>query len=297
MGAGAGRGIVLGMLATLALFALAVMVAVPSPQDAPQVPAGTRMQDDAEALAEALDAAHRGPKAPAKVESFRAEVRLEPRQKDEEAVTVDLEVEFQAPKSLRATAREKGVSVEEGYDPQRGAWVRKDGEVTALQGPSHNQAADKVLNEVRLCRQVLGFLDPKSLIARMETPSAVRREDLELTTRLRYPGCRVVEGTIDSFPTYTLGTEGRARVTVYVHGETGRLVAVSALPLGADDKPQQLAELVLLGEYAPVQDVQLPAKLNVYRLAGPGKELLMTVRIQSIELGSTFKKDHFKRPG
>ena len=297
MGADAGRGIVLAMLPTLALFALAATAAVLSPQDTPPPPAGAQVQDDAAALAKALDAAHRGPAAPAKVESFRAEVRLEPRQKDEEAVTVDLEVEFQAPKSLRAAVREKGVRVERGFDPQRGAWVRKDGEVTALQGPQHNMEADQVLNEVRLCRQVLGFLDPKSLIARMETPSAVRREDLELTTRLRYPGCRVVEGTIDSFPTYTLGTEGRARVTVYVHGETGRLVAVSALPLDAEDKPLELAELVLLGEYATVQDVQLPAKLNVYRLAGPGKELLMTVRIQSIELGSTFKKDHFRRPG
>ena len=214
MGADTGRGIVLGMLATLALFALAVTAVAPSPQDTPQVQAGAGLQDDAAALARTLDAAHRGPKAPAKVESFRAEVRLEPRQKDEEAVTVDLEVEFQAPKALRAAVREKGVRVERGLDPQRGAWVRKDGEVTALQGPQHNLEADQVLNEVRLCRQVLGFLDPKSLIARMETPSAVRREDLELTTRLRYPGCHVVEGTIDSFPTYTLGTEGRARQAV-----------------------------------------------------------------------------------
>ncbi len=281
------------MLVPFALCAVACLVAQAT--QPPVLPAPPPAQEDAASLATALDAAHCGPAAPGRIESFQAQIQIQPRQKDGEAVSVDLDVEFQMPKALRAVVRENGLRIERGNDPKTSAWVRKDDEVTALQGPEWNQEADKVLNEVRLCRQVLGFLDPKSLIARMETPSAVRREDLAIF-RLRYPACRVVEGTVANFPTYTLGTEGRTRVTVWVHGETNRLLAVSALPLDEKDKPRELAELVVLDALAPVQDVLLPASLNVYRLAGPGKELLLTVRIKGIELASKFAPDHFRRP-
>jgi hypothetical protein len=263
----------------------------PTPLTTPTVAATPQ---DLDALAKQLAAAHGLAADATEVKSFRAEVHLEPRQG--ESLGIDVNVDFLAPRALRCRVIEKGVRAERGFDPKLGAWALSGDEVVKLQGPEHNAEADQVARELRLCQQMVRFLNPGRFLGALTDPAPVRHADLEITARLRYPSCTVIEGTLASFPTYALGTDGRARVTLYLDPATRRLLAVQALPLGDGDKPGDLAELILLGDYSDKPGLWLPTKLSVYRLAGPGREVLMTVHIRAIELGKEFPPQHFARP-
>lgn len=261
---------------------------------APDAPDVGLTQDLAQ-LADLLGKAHGvDPDAP-QIKSFRANIRLEPRQ-GKDSITADIGVDFLAPMSMRCEVREKGVRVERGMDPKLGPWEISGDEVVKLQGPEMTQAADRVASELRLCRQMLRFLDPKRLLASLKNPSALRQSDLEITKRLAFRGCTVVDGMVDKFPTYSLGDQGPAHVTLFVHPDTNQLLAVNAVPLDDAGKPRELAELVLLDQYAETQGMRLPSELTVFRVAGPGREALVTVKILGIELRREFAADHFARP-
>lgn len=253
------------------------------------------MRQDLEQLARSLGKAHGVDPAAPPIQSFRAEIRLQPR-RDKDSIEINIRADFQAPRSLRCEVREKGVRAERGMDPKLGPWTISNDQVVKLQGPGLNKEAEQVARELRLCRQMLRFLDPERMLSMLKTPSAVRTSDLEITKRLVYRGCTVVDGVLDSFPTYSLGTDGPTRVTLFVHPDSKQLLAVNAMPLDADGKARDLAELILLDDYVSTQELRLPSKLTVFRVAGPGREPLMTVFVDGIDLRHQFAPDHFARP-
>ncbi len=281
--------IVCPFLLTLAAAALAQEPTPPAP--APTKPSAA---EDLANVAKQLATAHGFAADAADIKSFRAEIGMEPRQGD--SVGVDVEVDFLAPRSLRCKVIEKGKRIERGFDPKLGGWTISGDEIIKLQGPTYTQDAEQVQQELRLCQQLLRFLNPSRLVTSLLDPAPVRREDLKITERLIFVGCTVIEGTVERFPTYALGTDQRTRVTLYLHPDTKRLLAVHALPFDENDKPAELAELVLLGDYSEKAGPWLPTKLTMYRLAGPGREILMTVHIRAIELGKEFASQHFARP-
>jgi hypothetical protein len=251
------------------------------------------LRADLAELAKQLAAAHGLTSESAEIKSFRAQVIMDPRQ--EQAVAFEVKVDFQAPRSLRCELIEKGIRVERGFDPKLGAWAISGDEVVKLQGPTHNKDADQIARDLRLCQQIARLLSPHRLLASLQDPSAVQTADLDIH-RLHFKGCTVVAGTVASIPTYAAASDGPARVMLYMHPQTKQLLAVQVVPLGEGDKPSELAELVLLDEYSETRGVRLPTKLNVYRIAGPGLEILMTVKILAIELDKQFGSRHFARP-
>lgn len=260
--------------------------------DADAPPAKPALPQDLQQLIDAVEAAHRGPDAPKDVRSFRAEVRVEPRQGNR--VAFDLRVDFQLPKAIRYEVMEEGERKERGFDPERGPWVRTGDIVTIVEGRDHNIEREQVLREIRLARQLLAFLDPRALLGRLQQPEPVTETELRIG-RLRYPGCAKVSGRLDSFPTYGLGTDGPAAVTFYI-GDDKRLLAVLATPLDGEGRPATASELMTLGDYALSQDLWLPTRLNVYREVGDERTPETTILIRRLRLAEEFADDHFDRP-
>lgn len=255
-------------------------------QDAPA-------RDDLRELARTLALAHHGQEGNLGWKSFRAGLRLEPRRDDKR--TFDLDVDFKLPRAYRCTVIEKGVRAERGMDPATGPWSVSGDQVVMLEGPEHNEDADRMLGEVRMCQLLLRFLDPGKLLTSLQAPTPVQRADLKIF-RESWPGCTTVEGVLDRFPTYSLGPESRARVALWVHPGTNLLLAVQIVPVDERGKPGDVAELVTLADYQKSGDIQLPTKLNIYRLTGPGRELLLTVGVKDLQLGKEFPADRFARP-
>jgi hypothetical protein len=181
-------------------------------------------------------------------------------------------------------------------DPERGPWAISGDEVVKLQGPELNRDREKLARELRLCQQMLRCLDPARLLATLEDPSPVRTSDLEITKRLSFSGCTVVDGVVDGFPLYTADGLGKSQVTLFVHADSKRLLAVNAVRLDEDGKPRAAAELVLLQDYVEVGGMQLPSRLTIYGLAASGREPVMTVHIMGIDLRRQFGPEHFARP-
>ncbi|MEZ5965806.1 MAG: hypothetical protein R3F56_18365 [Planctomycetota bacterium] len=260
--------------------------------------AAAPMRQDLEELATALGRAH-GLAADAKpITSFGADLRVESRDKQEkDSISIDIRVDFSAPRSLRCQVREKGVRVERGMDPELGPWAISGDRVLKLQGADFARDADQIAHDLRLCRQIVRFLDPQRMLRTLEDPGPVGKEDLEITKRLTFHACPTVEGVLTRFPIYTVDADGRARVKLFVHPDTSQLLAVRAQPIGDDGKPTQpTAELILLGDYAETQGLHLPSKLTVFRVDGDAREPLQTVHINGIELDREFAPKHFARP-
>lgn len=285
---------------TAILLALGVVSALPAQDEkakaaADATSAPPQVRPDVQQLGELLAKAHGIEPGAEPIHSFRAVLGITPRkgmQKD--SITVEAQVDFQAPRAMRCTVREKGVRAERGFDPKRGAWAISGDQVLKVQGSEMGKDIEKAEQELRLCRQMLRFLDPQRLLASLQDPSAIRTSDLEIK-RVAYRDCTVVEGTLPSFPTFSAG-DGPARVTLFVHGETKRLLSLLIVPLGEDGRPRELGELVVLGDHAQTQGMWLPTELKIYRATGPGYEPLVEVAFRGMELRREFAKNHFDRP-
>lgn len=251
------------------------------------------LRDDLRALAEKLKLAHHGKDAQPDWKSFQAQLRIEPRR--DEKITIDVNVDFQLPRAFRSAIMEQGVRVERGFDPELGAWVISRDQVIKVQGPEAEKEIDETLQNVRMCQLLLRFLDPAKLLTSLRETSPVRKVDLKVF-RLQWPGCTQVEGVLDRFPTYLLGSEGSARLTLWIHPQTEQLLAVLTTPLDEQGKAKGEAEFITLSDYQLSGNVHLPSKLNVYRTVGPGYELLTTVEVRGLTLGKEFKPGHFARP-
>lgn len=272
-----------------------VAVAAAAAQSESAPPSPQALRPDLQELAVRLRKAHGiDPQAPA-IDSFRATLRLEPRQ-GKDSITVEVRVDFKAPKALRCTAMEKGVRAERGFDPETGPWAISGDQVLKLQGAEMEQDRDRVQRELRLCRQLLRFLDPERLVASLQAPSEVRKADLEITKQYAFHGCSVVEGAVESFPSYSMEPGQRVHVTLFVHPDTDQLLAVSAKSIDAAGKPADPGELIVLEDYVDTQGLRLPRRLKMYRLQGAGCEPLQTVHVVAIDLRYEFAPDHFARP-
>lgn len=288
------------LLAVLSLLAGAVSAQTTAPRtdergtgEATAKPAQAPMPDDLAALARRLAAAHGLGEDEADIRSFRAELTVEPRD-EKKQISIDVLVDFAAPSSLRCQVTEQGTRVERGFDPKIGPWAVVDGETVRLEGPEYTRDAEKVAKDLSLCRQMLRFLRPTRLLAGLRDPAPVRQADLAIH-RLRFTGCTVAEGTIDRLPTFAHG-EVRARVRLFLDPKSDQLLAVEAQPLDEDDKPDGIAELVLLDAYDAARGVRLPTKVTVYRLAGPGPEPVTTVHVRAIDPRREFPASHFAAP-
>jgi hypothetical protein len=258
--------------------------------------AGGGTPPSVEQLAARLDAAHRGGAKDLAVTSFRAAITVQQRRGD--SVSVDLNVDFQLPKAIRYRVVEEGVAVERGFDPELGGWVRSEGRVVALTDRAHEKEAEQVQKEIRLCRQILAFLDPGRVVARLREPTAVAEKELVVSRGLRFDRCFVVSGTADGFPTYALGKGGeRSRLTLWVDATSDLLVAVAAHPLDDKGVPATAGELILLQDMKAHEGLLLPTKLTAYTVPEAGKpEPSVTLLLTAIELNRKFGDHHFERP-
>lgn len=220
---------------------------------------------DLEKLIAEVRAAHRGGRTEP-FDRFRAALRFKSVAPGKDSIEVDITATFLAPRFLRYVVEEPGEVLERGFD-DRGAWHRIGERVESIGGPDQAMERDEVRKQVGLARQLLGFLDPTSVLERLDGATGPQREDLALG-RKETVSCDVVTGIVDHFPMFAPPEDGprepRCGLRVWVDAETHRLVAVMATPLDASDRPAGAAEFLLLRDYTDQQQVAVPRSLLVY---------------------------------
>lgn len=269
---------------------------------APAAQAMTTPQSDVEELAAKLDQTHRNG-VDKEIPSFAAILQLKTLAEDQDAITIGLAVDFgvlpidgRKHHLIKYHVQEKDGLIERGYGPL-GYWTQIDDKVVFLNQAQHKQDKDNVLRDIRLARQLLGYLDPGALLRSLRNAS-VRTEELDMGRRREPIPCQVVSGFLGSFPLYNLtGEAGPALIEIWVETATWHLVAVEATPVDGQNRPQpEHQEFIALFDYKKrVKDVLLPRELKISTVDAEGKrQLQLGVLLMSIDLDPGFDAEHFK---
>ncbi len=198
----------------------------------------------------------------------------------------------------RYRIEEPGKTLERGRD-DKGMWARSADEVFKLQGRDHEQERATVRDHIRLASQLLGYLHPKSTLAKLEAPGKPEAVDFELGRRVKIAAW-AVSGTVKEFPVQgaaDLPEDHRVALRLWVDRETSRLIAVRAHPIDAKGKPLGAPELIRLLDHRDQDGVQVPTQLLFYRMLDRGPALQLEVKISSIDLEPEVTRESLKRPG
>lgn len=284
--------------ASLFAAALSIGTAVPTQEPAPAEPVPAAGAQDLPGLIERVRAAHRGEHRDV-LDRFRAALRVKSVVPDQDSVELDIAATFLAPRYLRYRVEEPGKVLERGWD-DRGAWSRVGDEVQSIAGKERELEREGVRQQVGLARQLLGFLDPATLLGGLTEAALVEREELPVGRR-ETRTCEVVRGVAAGFPLFQPPAEGpaepRCGLKIYVDAASGRLVGLVATPLDAEGRPQAAPEFVLLRDYAEQQGIAVPTGLLVYRGAPGAGAPLASVTVRAIDLAPDgISKETMRRP-
>lgn len=262
---------------------------------------------DLQRLSERVDAVHYPDGRPKRMESFRADLSIEEAAADAsqrgqaELRSVFREWQPEGAKVARPLIRysvvDAGQPIERGCD-RDGYWELFQGEARDLTARDLAESLKAAQRDTKLARQLLRFMDPGAVLRTLESPGAVTEEVLQVGRTEPVP-CLVASGRIGSFP--LLEQEGEAvavAARVFVHRDTGRVVAVEARPLDAEGKADTArGEFLRLEDHERQGPALLPRMLVHYRLDANGKRVLQRkVRLVQISLGAELRVEDFDRP-
>lgn len=257
------------------------------------VPAQT---PDPAQLAADLQKAHRGKTAGRPVDRFSARLQLTQRGRDEDRITVRLDVRFwHRPDRdlIRYELKEGGRVVQRGWD-RKGPWVRIDDRIEDLRSREFRRDLDSLRRELRLARQILRFLDPAGLVSSLEN-ARVRAEELRVGRMAPIP-CYVVSGRLERFPFYgAAGSAQPAFLELWIDRESKRLRAAHARRLDERGKRLPEGEFVTMHEHRSVRGVLLPTLITIDRLRGERREPLVRVEIMAFDVFPEFEEKDLSR--
>ncbi len=241
-----------------------------------------------------------GTKAAPPIDQFHATLRVTSIRPDQDNIEVDLDARFLMPRFLRYRVEDPGAVLERGWD-ERGGWARTDEHVIPLEGKDYVSERDEVRKHIRLARQLIGFLDPGTVFAKMTFAGPPHDADLDLG-RLGTIPTHVLVGTVDSFPLFAppAGAEPNppARLTMWIDAATDRLAGVLVQPLDDKGDPATTGEFFLLQDYPDTarQGVMLPLHLVIYRVSQGRKQPEATVEIRAIDFEPDLTPEKMQRP-
>ncbi|MEY3162073.1 MAG: hypothetical protein RIT25_2064 [Planctomycetota bacterium] len=262
---------------------------------------------DLQRLSERVDAVHYPDGRPKRLESFRADLSIEEAAADAsqrgqaELRSMFREWQPEGAKVSRPLIRysvvDAGQPIERGCD-RDGWWELFQGEPRDLTARDLAESLKAAQRDTKLARQLLRFMDPGAVLRTLQDAGAVVEETLQVGRTEPVP-CQVATGRLAAFP--LLEQEGDAvpvAARIFVHRDTGRLVAIEARPLDAEGKPDAgRGEFLRFEEHEKQGPALLPRMLVHYRLDANGKRMLQRkVRLVQITLGAELRVEDFDRP-
>lgn len=260
-----------------------------APAQAPEPP-------DFATLVERVHRAHWGDRTDVALDRFAATLRLKHVARDADSIEARILAKFIAPRLLRYEIEEPGATRERGQDAD-GAWARTASGVYRLEGREFASERDEVRQHVRLARQILRYLDPRTTLRGLDAVSRPEAKDFVLG-RLRMP-CWTVAGRVDDFPIHggvELGDGERIELRIWIERTRDRLAAVEARRLDRDGRPAPDSELILLHEHVERGAVLLPTHVLVYRVANDRPEPYLDVQVSAIDLSPDLDERDVSRP-
>ena len=296
-------------LLTPALFAAAAW-AQGAPTSQPAAP------PDLQQFAQRLDDVHRGATSGRPILGLAGQLDVETLGMGEDSVRATLEFAYLdtvkierkegdrplPPHLIRYTLKDAEKPKTFGRD-RFGPWMTSDGKTASLNGRNFETDRKSLGQQIRFAQQMTQFMDPAA-VARNLTPVrgrklvTMRAEDLKLGRRDAVP-CFTAEGILTEFPLYFSGGDtARTLVRLWMEQSSGRLVAVSAVPVNRLDRPDdRRQELVRLQSAQEVNGILLPTDIKLFIRDKQGnRSPRLRIRLEGMRLEEHLDPAQFDRP-
>ena len=250
-----------------------------------------------EELVKAIQTAHRSEKAPRTIGAFRANIDVKSLSSDKK-LELSIDVRWKAPELMLYEILQGETPKKRGID-QDGEWESVGRAVLDLQEQRSDAGLLEVQRHLQLCKQIVRLLDPADVISELKQPAPVRRETIALSRAEPAVACDVVEGYLKNFPLYheRVGDDVQSiRCELWFGAQDHRLRAVKATPLDQTARQRGEGEWIVLLDHDKVQGLLLPQSLVLYALRSPGREALVRITINRIEINPNLEAADFKRP-
>ena len=276
--------------------------AAPAPAAPASAPAPTAIAADLEALARAVDDAHRprGPVPP--VVAFRTSLELHILDAAaEDRGQADLQVQFlewSRPRSdkvvplIRYEVRRAGAPLVIGRD-RNSPWQLYQGQPRDL-GAEFAEDLKALERNTNLARQLIRFLSPGAVLRGLRQATPVRNEALTIE-RGNTVECTVVEGDLESFPLQQAGQDLPVRAKIYVAKASHQLLAVEVSPLVGGTADTTRTERVLLLDLHERDGLLVPRELKHLLRDGSGLRLKSRAVLRQLELRPVLSASDFDR--
>ncbi len=264
-------------------------------------------------LVDLVDAAHRsGKNKDLQPQAFSSRFKFIIQSREEGSISTTLESKFSSQLSYEYRGKgvkdmiyykllEGGQSIERGMD-KRGPWQRFQGKKTqSLNGKEFQQDREKVQGELRLCNQLLRFLDPAKVLRQLRAIKPVASEEIRIK-RGTSVACHFLEGVLDTFPIYQSQAAGPVQLQIWIRKDNSRLLRVRVFPLDDSNTPSPQGEQILMVEHRLISDaLLLPKKLIIARVdrdKGDGDKVENTAELgfERSDLNPELSAKDFDRP-
>ena len=287
-------------LATLTLLA---------PQELAPPAAQVKAQDAAQsraALAEEVRKAHRPDGSKTPIDSYRADLQVSKTGEQNSNIDIDLSIKFGAKiegkkgklsPMLRYSVNEGPKRLQRGFDG-RDRWQAIGKKVSGLTDRSHVRDRRLLDTHLRLCKLMLKFLEPGTILGSLKGSEPVKEVKLKIG-RSKPVDALLVRGRHPNFPVFRDSGNirtGLVHLEAWVEKATKRLRQVKVYPIGESGLPTTHGELILLRNYVTKSGVLLPRELWFYLLDNDKRLQNASVKLKTFELNPKLSKADFARP-
>jgi len=309
------------MITAASILLSSIAIAAVKPQDPPTIRPGTskttsKRASDAEPpklakLAADVAKAHRPKGGKTKIHAYQAEIVIKPQGKDKDSVDISLNVlygdavartEDKTMPMMRYSTNEGGQKITRG-DSHDGIW-HKIGEKKSISLTDRGHQTDKELirNHRRLCKIMLRFLDPGTILAALKQATKVQSVKLRVKRgRKGEIDTYLVSGSLSGFPVVRSKQKIKDEMVwmeAWVEQKTSRLRAVRVFPMTPEGKPQWASgEHIVLNKITPVEGIWMPLKLRFYGVKDHNQTTpKLQIDLLKIQLNPALTKQDFARP-
>jgi hypothetical protein len=260
---------------------------------------------DVEELAVLVETAHRTAAA-RPVTAFRTDLRIQELARAAEQHRGELELsvaflEWKQPDGrawplIRYKQSDSARAVEQGRDGEN-YWTVQDGVVHDMGARQFETDLANARRNLKLARQMIQFLDPATVLRRLEQPSAVGETELVLGKK-QIGTCHTVSGRLPAFPMrQQSGDDVPVAATVHFARDTHWLTALEVRPL-QDGKPAATGgEFLLFSEHRVIAGRLVPMRIVHFAIEPDGqRRTQLRIDITRLELDAELQPRDFDRP-
>lgn len=262
-------------------------------------------------LAAAVAKSHRPKGGKTRIHAYRAGIVIKPQGKGRDSVDISLDVLYgnaverakgKTMPMMRYSTNEGGQKITRG-DSHDGVWHKiGDKKSMSLTDRSHQTDRELIRNHRRLCKIMLRFLDPGTILASLK--QATKVQSIKLRVKRGRSGeidTYLVSGSLSGFPVVRSKQKIKDEMVwmeAWVEQKTSRLRAVRVFPMTPTGKPQwERGEHILLDKFTQVDGIWMPLNLRLYEVKDHNQRTpKLQIDLQKIRLNPALTKQDFARP-